>query len=130
MYNIIAKIFTYKIIRYGVVGVISTFIHFLVAFSYIYFMNSSVLQSNMIGFLIAYIFSYLMQSKHVFNHKINIERAIKYFIVQLSSLLLSIGFSTIFYTYNSYIKTIIVVGLLPLFTFTIHKLWTFKASKS
>jgi len=124
--NTIKKLLTYKIVRYGIVGVISTLIHFSVAFMYICFINDSVLQSNIFGFLVAYVFSYFMQSKHVFNHEINIEKAIKYFIVQFGSLLLAIILSNLFYSFNSYIKTVIVVGLLPLITFVVHKFWTFK----
>ena len=123
--SIIQKLFTYKIVRYGVVGGFSTFIHFLFAFLYIYSINSSVFQSNIVGFLIAYIFSYLMQSKFVFEHKVNIEKAVKYFIVQFGALLMAIAMSNLF-EYNSYIKTVIVVVLLPLITFVIHKFWTFK----
>ena len=123
------KLFSYKIVRYGLIGGISTLIHFSIAFIYIYFINNSVLQSNTIGFFIAYIFSYLTQSKYVFLHKIHIAKAIKYFVVQFGVLLLSILVSNIFNEYNSYIKTIIVVIILPLITFVIHKFWTFKINK-
>jgi len=120
------KLFSYKIVRYGIVGGISTAIHIGVASLYIYFVNSSLLQSNIIGFIIAYIFSYLMQSKHVFGHGISFSKAVKYFIVQFGSLLISIMLSGLFEGYNSYIKTILVVGFMPLVTFIVHKFWTFK----
>jgi putative flippase GtrA len=120
------KLFSYKIVRYGIVGGISTGIHIGVASLYIYFVNSSLLQSNIIGFIIAYIFSYLMQSKHVFGHEISFSKAVKYFIVQFGSLLISIMLSGLFEGYNSYIKTILVVGFMPLVTFIVHKFWTFK----
>ncbi len=121
----IQRLFAYKIVRYGVVGGISTFIHFLFAFLYIYSINNSVFQSNIVGFLIAYVFSYLMQSKFVFEHKVNIEKAVKYFIVQFGALLMAIAMSNLF-EYKSYIRTVIIVVLLPLITFVIHKFWTFK----
>ncbi len=126
---ILEKLFSCKIIRYGLVGSVSTIIHFSVAFLYIYYINNSVLQSNTIGFLVAYVFSYLMQSKHVFNHEINTEKAIKYFVVQFGSLLFAVILSNLFDSFNSYIKTVIVVGILPLITFVIHKFWTFKTIK-
>ena len=62
----IQKLLTFKIVRYGLVGGISTFIHFSVASLYIYSISNSVFQANVVGFLTAYIFSYLMQSKLVF----------------------------------------------------------------
>lgn len=124
--SMFSKILTYKIVKYGLVGAVSTFIHFLFAFIYIYSINTSVFQSNVIGFLMAYVFSYLMQSKYVFEQGINIEKAVKYLIVQFSVLLAAIIISNLFESYNSYIKTVIVVILLPLITFIIHKFWTFK----
>ncbi len=124
--TMIQKLFTHKLVRYGLLGGISTLIHFTIASLYIYFIDSSVFQSNVVGFLVAYVFSYLMQSKYVFEHTVNIEKAIKYFMVQFGALLLAIIVSTLFDSYNSYIRTAIVVVLLPLITFLTHKFWTFK----
>ncbi len=119
-------LFSYKIVRYALVGGTATLIHILVASLYIYFINNSVLQSNIIGFLVAYVFSYLVQSKLVFEHAVSIQKAIKYFIVQFGALLLAIFSSEIFDSYNSYLRTLIVAVLLPLITFVMHKFWTFK----
>ena len=122
----IKKLLSYKLIRYAFVGGVSTFIHIFIASMYIYFVSDSVFQSNVTGFLFAYVFSYTVQSKLVFEHEVNIEKAIKYFIVQFAALLLAIVMSNLFDSYNSYIRTVIVVVLLPLITFTTHKFWTFK----
>ncbi len=97
--TMIQKLFTHKLVRYGILGGISTLIHFTVASAYIYFIYSSVFQCNGVGFLIGYVVSYLMQSKFVFD------------------------------SYNSYIRTAIVVVLLPLITFLTHKFWTFKTNE-
>lgn len=122
----IKKLLSYKLIRYVLVGGVSTFIHIFIASMYIYFVSNSVLQSNVTGFLLAYIFSYTVQSKLVFEHAVSMEKAIKYFIVQFGALLLAIVISNLFDSYNSYIRTLIVVVLLPIITFMIHKFWTFK----
>ena len=122
----VKKLLSYKLIRYALVGGVSTFIHIFIASMYIYFVSDSVFQSNVTGFLFAYIFSYTVQSKLVFEHEVNIEKAVKYFIVQFAALLLAIVMSNLFDSYNSYIRTVIVVVLLPLITFTAHKFWTFK----
>ena len=127
--DLIKKIFSYKIFKYAFVGGISTLIHMSIAMLYIYYVNNSVFQSNVSGFLFAYVFSYLVQSKLVFEHKVSVKKATKYFIVQFGALLLAIVFSNLFQSYNSYIRTIIVIILLPLITFIIHKFWTFKAER-
>ncbi len=126
----VQKLLTYKIVRYGLIGGVSTFIHFVIASFYIYSIDSSVFQSNMVGFSIAYIFSYTIQSKYVFDHAISLEKSIKYFIVQFGALLLAIIVSNLFETTNSYLKTLIIVILLPIITFLIHSFWTFKKGKT
>lgn len=122
----IEALFSYKIIRYALIGGVSTLIHIGVAAISLYYLSSSLFFSNVAGFLTAYIFSYLMQSIHVFGHKIDLLKAFKYFIVQFGSLLTSIMISYLFTGYNNYIKTILVVIFMPLITYIIHKVWTFK----
>jgi putative flippase GtrA len=120
------QLFSFKLVRYGIVGGISTLIHIGVAALYIYVVNDSLMQSNIVGFMVAYVFSYIMQSLHVFGHAISWRKAFKYFLVQFGSLLTSIFISEMIGDYNAYIKTLFVVVLMPLVTFVIHKFWTFK----
>ena len=124
------RLFPTKLIKYGIIGGISTLIHVGVASAYIYLINNSLFQSNITGFMVAYVFSYIMQSLFVFEHAINWYKALKYFIVQFGSLLASIAISNMFYLFNSYIKTVLVVVFMPLVTFMVHKFWTFKDKES
>ncbi len=119
-------IFSHKIVRYGFIGGISTLIHISIASLFIYFISNSLFLSNITGFVVAYIFSYTIQSKFVFENQISLEKAIKYFLVQIGALIIAILLSDILNEFNSYIKSIIVAFLLPLVTFFIHKFWTFK----
>jgi len=123
--SFLLKLSKIKIIRYAFIGLISTAIHLSVAYTYLYYVNDSIFISNVIGFLSAYLFSYTIQSKYVFKHAISLKKALKYFIVQFSSLMVAIGISYIAIMYNSYIKTLGVAFLLPLITFIVHKFWTF-----
>jgi putative flippase GtrA len=123
---LIDYLFSHKLIRYALIGGISTLIHISIASLYIFFIYDSLFQSNIIGFLVAYIFSYTIQSKFVFEREISRDRAIKYFLVQVGALVVAILLSDILDGFNSYIKSIIVALLLPLVTFFIHKFWTFK----
>jgi len=122
----IQKALEYKIIRYGLTGGISTAIHISIAYLYIYFIDASLFISNVLGFSVAFVFSYLVQSMFVFKHAINLTKAFKYFIVQFGSLLMSILISHYVPLENSYVKTLIVVLILPLITYVVHKFWTFK----
>ena len=122
----IKYLISHKLVRYGFIGGVSTLIHISVASLYIYFINDSLLKSNISGFLVAYIFSYTIQSRFVFEHKVSFSKALKYFLVQIGALVVAIFLSDILEGFNSYIKSVVVALLLPLVTFFIHKFWTFK----
>jgi len=122
----IQKALEYKIIRYGLTGGVATAIHIAIAYLYIYFIDASLFSSNVLGFSVAFVFSYLVQSLFVFKHAIKLIKALKYFTVQFGSLLVSIFISHYIPLENSYVKTLIVVLILPLITYVVHKFWTFK----
>ncbi|GEM_PF-821798 len=126
-YKYIKAIINTKLFRYAIIGGISTLIHFTISSLFIYFLHTSIYLSNIIAFFIAYIFSYSMQSTFVFGHIIAINKAFKYFIVQFFALIISMFISNVFY-YNDYIKTIIIIIIMPFITFSIHKFWTFQES--
>ncbi len=122
----ISKLYHNKLIRYAVIGGSSTLIHLGIAFLWLYTVNTSLFLANTAGFSVAFIFSYTIQSRYVFLHVLSLSKALRYFIVQFGALLASLFLSDMLVGYNSYIKTLIVVILLPLITFVIHKLWTFR----
>ena len=122
----IEYLFTHKLVRYAFIGGFSTLIHIAIASLYIYFIDQSLFQSNIVGFFVAYLFSYTIQSKFVFEKKLSTGKAFKYFLVQIGALLISILLTDTMNEYNSYIKTIAIALLLPLVTFFIHRFWTFK----
>jgi len=121
----ISRLYHSKLVRYGFIGGVSTLIHLAIAFLWLYYATSSILMANMIGFIIAFIFSYSIQSLYVFVHPLSYAKAFKYFIVQFGALLLSILISNTLSEFSPYFKTVIVIAIMPLITFLIHKGWTF-----
>ncbi|HQR74034.1 MAG TPA: GtrA family protein [Sulfurovum sp.] len=121
----IQKISSHKILRYALIGALSTLIHIMMAFLTIYYVNDSVFISNSVGFLCAFGFSYWLQSVLVFKHPLSVHKALKYFVVQFAALLLSMGVSYLAPLDNTYLKVLLVVIILPLCTYAIHHLWTF-----
>jgi len=118
----IRKLASMRIVRYGVIGGISTLIHFLVAAAFLRYVSESLLWANVAGFLVAY----TMQSLHVFGHALSVGKALRYFIVQFASLLASVYISDwLAQNFNVYVKTIFVIVLMPLITYVIHTFWTF-----
>lgn len=128
--NLFLKLSNYQIVRYGLVGGVSTLIHIATAFLYLYFVKADVLIANTLGFCVAFIFSYTIQSLFVFKHKLKISKTVKYFLVQLGALIIAYFSSNILQLENSYIHTLVISFLLPLVTFFIHKFWTFKGNNT
>ena len=114
-----------RLVRYGIVGMLSTAVHVSAAFLFIYFVQSSLFFSNLFGFGCAYLFSYFFQSKFVFESHISLIKALRYFLVQLLSLLLAMGCSNAAAEFNVYVKVLLTAVILPMITFVVHKIWTF-----
>ncbi|MGR5489160.1 GtrA family protein, partial [Vibrio alfacsensis] len=56
--------------------------------------------------------------------------AAKFFMVQFGALMISQGISELFSDLNSYIRVLVVVVILPVVTYLIHKIWTFSDDKN
>ena len=115
-----------QLIKYGLVGIVSTLIHIAVASLYIYSLDENIFMANALGFCIAFTFSYTVQSLYVFGHNLEVPKLVKYFLVQFGALVLALFSSNFLASENLYFQTLVISVLLPLITFVIHKLWTFK----
>jgi putative flippase GtrA len=118
-------VFKPQIVKYGIVGIVSTLIHIGAASVFVRFFYESLIVSNSVGFLTAFIFSYVCQSKFVFDTNLTCKKALKFFLVQSVSLILAVKTTELMENFSIYLKILIVAFLLPLFAFFIHKLWTF-----
>ena len=118
-----------QLIKYGLVGGVSTFIHIAIASLYIYLVHENVYIANALGFTLAFAFSYTVQSLYVFKHSLDSYKLLKYFTVQFGALVLALSISNTLTLENLYFQTLIISILLPFITFVIHKLWTFKNLK-
>ncbi len=116
----------YRLIRFGITGALATLTHLVIAFSILYFTNLSVWFANLIGFLCAFCLSYLMQTLFVFKKVLSFSNLSRFFTVQFSALICSQSLSELIGTANHYLQVILVVIAIPLITYIIHKIWTFK----
>ncbi|MDO6575342.1 GtrA family protein, partial [Staphylococcus pasteuri_A] len=81
--------------------------------------------ANFIGFSLAFVFSYLVQTRWVFQKSIAINNAMRFFVVQLGSLCLSVWLSSHITQYPNFVKVAVVIVMLPAITFVIHRFWTY-----
>jgi putative flippase GtrA len=118
-----------QLAKYGFFGVLATLIHLFTAWAVIYFFAASVFTANLVAFLTAFGFSYIFQTLYVFNSSFHFVKFIKFFAVQFGSFLLAYLLSDVFLLTNSYLHTLLIVAIMPIVTFVIHKFWTFKEIK-
>ncbi|HIP13930.1 MAG TPA: GtrA family protein [Sulfurimonas autotrophica] len=115
-----------QLAKYGFFGVIATLVHLFTAWAIIYFFATSVFVANTLAFFTAFVFSYIFQTLYVFHSTFHIKKIVKFFSVQYGTFLFSYLVSDVFVIQNSYLHTLIIVAIMPLITFVIHKFWTFK----
>lgn len=77
----------------------------------------------------AFTWSYFAQSKLVFNAGFSSKKGLKFFFVQVASLILSINLANLTLNHSIYLKIFVVTLLLPMGSFVIHKFWTFVDDK-
>ncbi|MCL9775444.1 GtrA family protein [Vibrio methylphosphonaticus] len=125
MRSLLDRLLQYRIVRFALTGGMATAIHLVVAFSFLHLIRDNVLLANIAGFSLAFIFSYFAQTLIVFKNKVNWGNALRFFMVQFGALLVSQGISELFSDLNSYVRVVMVVVILPIVTYVIHKVWTF-----
>jgi putative flippase GtrA len=118
-------VFKPQIVKYGIVGIVSTLIHIGAASVFVRFFYESLIVSNSVGFLTAFTFSYVAQSKLVFNATLTSQKAVRFFLVQSLSLILAVKTAQLMEDFSIYFKIVIVAFLLPVITFLVHRMWTF-----
>lgn len=123
------EVFKARIIKYGIIGAFSSLIHIGAASVFVRFFYESLLIANCVGFLTAFTFSYVCQSRLVFNAALTCKKAVMFFLVQSVSLILAVTTAELMENFSIYFKILIVAFLLPVFTFFIHKVWTFSDPK-
>ena len=120
------KSFILQLGKYGLFGVIATLIHLFTAWLVLYIFASSVFVANSVAFFTAFIFSYIFQTLYVFVSEFHFVKFFKFFTVQFGTFLLSFIGSNFVHLQNQYLHTLLIVAIMPLISFVIHKFWTFK----
>ncbi|UCN01066.1 GtrA family protein [Sulfurimonas sp. SWIR-19] len=115
-----------QLAKYGFFGVLATLVHLLTAWAIIYFFAASVFVANTFAFFTAFVFSYVFQTLYVFHSTFHFKKLMKFFLVQYGTFLASYFLSDAFPVQNSYLHTLLIVAIMPLITFVVHKFWTFK----
>ncbi|WP_411993330.1 GtrA family protein [Agarivorans sp. DSG3-1] len=130
MAPLISKLLTLRIVRYGLAGGVATLLHFMLALLVLSIWPLAFIVANFVGFSVAFVFSYLVQTRWVFQKDIDINNALRFFVVQSGALCLSIWLSSLLTDYPNIVKVMLVIILLPAITFIVHRFWTFARAEA
>ena len=117
---------------FSIIGVINTCIHTVIVIILVELFKIYPVYSNIAGFIIANIFSFWANCKWNFKFKASFERYIKFLIISLIGLTITIIISYITDKLNLYYLwgLFFIYVTLPITSFTMHYNWTFKNMNS
>lgn len=128
----INSIFSYKFVKYGVVGILGTLLHFFILI-FLVSLGSNVLFSSTSGFIVVLIISYFLNRNWTFHSsEQGIRGFSKYSIVSLFGLLLNtiiMYLSTYVFGLNYIIAQFLVVLIVPVSNFFLNNKWAFKVKR-
>jgi len=117
-----------KFYRFCITGLLSTFVHIIVAASSIEFLHLSPSMGNGLAFIVATIVSFTVNSLWSFSVKLTARSGFRFLVVSTSaffiSMILAEWIDRIGLHYAFGIMTVIFV--IPIITFIGHNFWTFK----
>lgn len=118
-----------KALKYGIVGVIGTGIHFgtLVFLVEKYKVNS--IAASSIGFIITVFVSYVLNRSWTFKTETGIKQFLKYMLVSINGLLINflimnVGVHTLKLNYR--VAQLLVIAILPVVNYALNRLWVFE----
>ncbi|WP_405054468.1 GtrA family protein [Thalassotalea fonticola] len=121
-----------ELIRFIIVGLMSTSVHIVIAISAIEVLDARPLKANLFAFISTFLFSYIMNSKWSFSSTLAFNKFYKFSIVALLNFLLIYTIVSI----NEVLKTPVVYSvygiaiLSPIISFLSLKFWIFSNKNS
>lgn len=116
--------------KFSGVGIINTLIHLTVTVSLVELLQTNPVIANTFAFLTANAFSYWANSRWSFRANMSRPRFIRFFIVSIAGLLLTITLSSFAQAMHwHYLAGVALLFFaLPVLTFVFHRYWTFSST--
>ncbi len=119
-----------QLLRFGIVGVTAATIHFSVVIVLVQIGEMAPLIANIVGFIISFQMSYWGHRRWTFNETAALHRVAlpKLLFIQLLNFAANEYLFYFLLTLNMPypIALLLVLAILPIFTFTISKFWVFR----
>jgi putative flippase GtrA len=119
-----------QFVKFSGVGAVNTLIHLAVTVSLVELLQTNPVIANTLAFLAANAFSYWANSRWSFQANMERQRFIRFFIISIAGLLLTIALSAFAQAMHwHYLAGIaLLFCILPVLTFVFHKHWTFSSN--
>ena len=114
--------------RFAAAGVMATGIHALVAVSFVHLVAPIPTVANGVAFAVATAFSYLVNTLWSFGKPLHERNLVRFVLVAIIGLILAVGISGTaeYYGFSYLLGILAVVSVVPLITFTLHSVWTYR----
>lgn len=125
---LLVKKYSDRLLKFGITGIGSTVIHIIVASTLISGLGSSTQIGNASAFIVATLFSYTVNTLWSFSNKISSRNGLRFIVASLGGLGLTIAISLFadFLGLHYMIGIAMIVTTVPVYTFSVHSLWTYR----
>jgi putative flippase GtrA len=110
-------------LKYGLIGIFNTLIHFCVFLAACNFFNQSI--SNLLAFSVAVCFSYVMNATFTFKKRLTIKEFLKMYVV-MGVLAFISGYSGDYYNYSPIVTFVGYCIFSYVVGFLLTRYWVFK----
>lgn len=117
-----------QVVRFGYTGLMTTCLHMLIVVFMMKFIFPSQALANGLAFTLATIFSYFLNTKWSFSSYIKRNNLIKYIIVSMFGLLMTIIIAWFMEQkgYHYLLGVVTIVVTIPPVSFFLHSFWTYQ----
>lgn len=122
------KLSNFKFLKFFSVGGLVTVLHVFTVIICIELLDFNQLMSNTIAYVIANACAFLLNTKWSFRKEVSTRTFFKYQIVSIASFVVLVFISSVsdHFGFHYLIGLLSVVLVIPIFTFLMHKYWTYR----
>ena len=117
-----------QLMRFGIVGVLSTLIHACIATIMIKFLLSSQVVANCSAFVCATFFSYIAHTRYSFVASFSKKTSLRFIVVVSICFFITAILAKIAEYFNMpyQIGIVLVLSIVPIISYLLHRFWTYK----
>lgn len=121
----------FEFFRFGIIGVLNTFVHGVVLAVAVEFAGLSPILGNLFAFFVSNVNSYVLNSKYNFGSVLSVPKYLKFLMASLLALGVTLMVSMLFDVmgYHYMVGFVAIIFLVPLFSFALMRIWVFSSAR-